>query len=387
MTRKQIRRLWLDVHLYLALSIGFLFVLLGLSGSLNVFRWDIDEWLNPELVAVKTDTPHRSPDEIFEAVHRVHPERGGSWSLEMPRHPKGMVMARHFSKTAAGDPEILFVSIDPYTAEIVANRFYGDFGFIITWIYKFHYSLFLGETGSNLVGGVGVLLLISLASGIYLWLPHQGNYKMAFSMKRRASAERLTFDLHRLSGLYAFPLLLVVAFTGTCMIFSDYVRPLVAHFSPVRGGFNPAPPPPEGLRSEATGTTPISLAEAAHIAQTVFPEAAVRFIKTPDGPRGFYGIQMRQPNEASQFFTTTTAWIDQYTGKVLAVRDPRHFSAGETFLNLLWSLHNGEIMRLPGRISVCLAGVIPLLLYLTGLIRWLQKRRVKSRIRSLGKVN
>jgi uncharacterized iron-regulated membrane protein len=37
-TRKQIRRFWLDVHLYFALSIGFPFVLLGLSGSLNVFR-------------------------------------------------------------------------------------------------------------------------------------------------------------------------------------------------------------------------------------------------------------------------------------------------------------------------------------------------------------
>jgi len=40
-------RFWLDVHLYFALSIGFPFVLLGLSGSLNVFRWDIGEWLNP----------------------------------------------------------------------------------------------------------------------------------------------------------------------------------------------------------------------------------------------------------------------------------------------------------------------------------------------------
>lgn len=56
-------------------------------------------------------------------------------------------------------------------------------------------------------------------------------------------------------------------------------------------------------------------------------------------------------------------------------RDPNRFTAGETFLNLMWPLHNGDALRLPGRILVCITGFVPLVLYVTGIIRWLQKRR------------
>ncbi len=40
---------WLKVHLYLALLVGFLFALIGLSGSINVYHEQIDALLNPAL--------------------------------------------------------------------------------------------------------------------------------------------------------------------------------------------------------------------------------------------------------------------------------------------------------------------------------------------------
>jgi uncharacterized iron-regulated membrane protein len=89
---------------------------------------------------------------------------------------------------------------------------------------------------------------------------------------------------------------------------------------------------------------------------------------------------MRQPEEASLFFTTTTVWVDQFSGEVLAVRDPNTVTAGETVLNLMWPLHNGEALGLAGRILVRIAGFVPLVLYVTGLIRWLQKRKAARRV-------
>ncbi len=44
------RAVWLKVHLYLALSLGLLFALMGLTGSLGVYREELDELFNPELV-------------------------------------------------------------------------------------------------------------------------------------------------------------------------------------------------------------------------------------------------------------------------------------------------------------------------------------------------
>jgi uncharacterized iron-regulated membrane protein len=44
------RATWLKIHLYLALFIGFFFALMGLTGSISVYREAIDEFLNPQLV-------------------------------------------------------------------------------------------------------------------------------------------------------------------------------------------------------------------------------------------------------------------------------------------------------------------------------------------------
>lgn len=83
--RWRLRKFWLDVHLYLALTVGFLFVLLGLSGSLNVFYLELDRLLNPELRIEQTQGPYRPLDEIMASVRAAHPGRTGSWLLFMPR--------------------------------------------------------------------------------------------------------------------------------------------------------------------------------------------------------------------------------------------------------------------------------------------------------------
>ncbi|CAI8820062.1 PepSY-associated TM helix domain-containing protein [Methylocaldum szegediense] len=379
--RFRLRPMWLKVHLWLGLWAGAVWVLMGLTGAVNVFRWDIDEWLNPELIVTEPGETRKSLDEILAALRAAHPERNGIWSLEMPRHPAGMILARQIGKKTDGSSDILFVSVNPYTAEIVANRFYADFSFLITWIYDLHSTFFLGSIGSNLAGVFGLLLMITLAIGVYLWWPRGGKWHSALTFKRGASPERAIFDIHKLCGIYGLAVLFTIAFSGTCLVFRDYVQSAIALVSPIHGSFSPAPAPPEGLKSiPSSNVAPITLEHAVTVAESIFPDAQVRFVKTPDDPEGFYAVQMRQPGEASLFFTTTTAWVDQFSGEVLAVRDPNTFTAGETFLNLMWPLHNGEALGLPGRILVCMAGFVPLVLYVTGLIRWLQKRKAARRV-------
>ena len=73
-------------------------------------------------------------------------------------------------------------------------------------------------------------------------------------------------------------------------------------------------------------------------------------------------------------------WIDQYSGAVLAVRDPRDDGPADIFLNWLHPLHNGEAFGMPGRIVVCAAGALPAVLFVTGLRRWRQKARARRRM-------
>ncbi len=83
--RRRIRSFWLMVHLYIALSIGFVFVILGLTGSFNVFIYELEELDLPQ-VHYEANTQLRSLDEIIQTIKDAYPDKKGKWSLLMPNY-------------------------------------------------------------------------------------------------------------------------------------------------------------------------------------------------------------------------------------------------------------------------------------------------------------
>ena len=64
------RRIWLDIHLWLGLSLGFFLSIFGITGSLLVFQAEIDELLTPDLLTVtvpENNQTFRPLSELFEA--------------------------------------------------------------------------------------------------------------------------------------------------------------------------------------------------------------------------------------------------------------------------------------------------------------------------------
>lgn len=142
-TRWRWYKVWLNIHLYTGLSVGLVFVLAGLTGSLLVFYVELDEILNPELQITEQQT-QRQPqpyETLYQALRSAHPERAGAWRLELPRHKQAMMMARYYK---AKEKEHLHFApliawVNPYTAEIVSSRFWGEYA--MTWFYDLHYEL------------------------------------------------------------------------------------------------------------------------------------------------------------------------------------------------------------------------------------------------------
>lgn len=160
------RKLWLRIHLYLGLIIGMFFVLQGLTGSINVFYRELDEIIYPELEVSEPGQHHRPWDELLAIVKVAYPRREGAWILLLPRYPTAMLSALN---TDPASQERLMVYVNPYTGEIVSSRHFGEtFG---TWGYSLHGDLFLGQTGSYIIGVSGILFIVSLGSGLYLWWP------------------------------------------------------------------------------------------------------------------------------------------------------------------------------------------------------------------------
>lgn len=363
------RAVWLKLHLALALSVGLLFALLGLTGSLGVYREDIDALFNPRLTVDAPQGNYQSLDKILAAVRKAHPGRHGAWTLEMPRSPRDMVTA-WFDKpqeTYFDWYAPLMVSVNPYTAEVVASRFWGRT--LGTWLLDLHSHLLLGLFGRQTVGILGLLLMLSVASGLYLWWPGLKGLRRVFTVNRHAGLRRWMIDLHRLTGMFVALPLLILAVTG---FFLSYPKALEALTGASGMGHGET-----GRVFVSTGMPngrPVVLAAAEFIARAPFPNVELRRITTPVGDSGVYQIEFRQDSEINQRHPFTTVWLDRWSGHILDVRDPARFTPGQTLATWIWPLHSGEALGGAGRLVWFIAGQALFFLYLSGLLRWLIRR-------------
>ncbi|MFZ2406430.1 MAG: PepSY-associated TM helix domain-containing protein [Methylobacter sp.] len=398
------RAIWIKIHLYLALIAGFFFALMGLTGSVSVYREELDELFNPKLVIEQPSGKRQSLDKIMAAVQTAHPNRYGSWTLEMPRTPHSMITV-WYDKPRETFFELyapLMVSVNPYTAEVVASRFWGQTA--ATWLLDLHTQLNFGRFGWNAVGILGLLLIISVGTGVYLWWPGwRGNAVDASSVKPSPEGEgwvttarmqevgqrreqlprgiwaalrirhndgmiRFAFDLHRLIGLLSASVLLLLAFTGFQLSYPSILETLTGS---------------SGMEHGETGRTiistaipnnhPVGLESAEFVARAPFPRAELRRVTTPTGDSGIYRINLRQGSEINQRHPYTTVWVDRWSGQVKEVRDPSGFSSGEIFTTWIWPMHTGEAFGATGRFLWFLSGMGLFVLYVSGLLRWLHR--------------
>lgn len=373
--RKVWRKVWLNLHLYLGLLGGALFVLTSLTGSLLVFYKSIDEWLNPEQL-IRTAGSDQSLSDIVAGARTVHPDWSPPDTLIFPLHERDTFQA-WFKDPAATPSEAPWhvVAVDPSTARPLSDRRWGSF--FVSFIYELHQELLLGKPGEVFVGIMALFLLVSIGSGLYLWWPAPGKLRRALSFQSGGSPIRKHYDLHKLTGLAGTFLLALLAVTGFYLEFPDLVTSVVRWFSPVRDTSLDLQP---GSEPQAAGSK-IQPEQAVAIARTAFPDAKPMWIGLPQHERDSYSVGLRQPGEVRQAGGQTEVWVDQYSGAVRRVQDWRQFTRGETLLSWLFPLHNGEAFGLIGRWMMFFAGVTPLLLYVTALRMWWLKRVAHRRRR------
>ncbi|MGO9236607.1 MAG: PepSY-associated TM helix domain-containing protein [Methylocella sp.] len=373
------RTLWVKVHRYIGLFLGAAFVVVGLTGSILAFWQAIDEWLNKDIMIVAAppdDASYRPLDEILAAANADAPPDGMPVVLTMPRHANAAISVSYIVATKENQPDQYEVFVDPYTAQTTGQRFlqHGDsvlsMPFIRT-IISLHASLLFGDDRRYVVGIPAIFLLISVVIGLYLWWPRNGNWRHALTIKWGATPVRLTYDVHKTTGLYLAIVLIILLFSGIYMVFRPQVQSLVSLFSPVREQ-------PKDLKSTPiAGQPPLGLDAPAAIADKIFPDGKLRSISLPQGREGVYVFGKQAASEPNRWGTFRNVTIDQYHGQVLHVQDRTNFTAGETFLEWQYPLHCGEAFGNIGRAFIMVTGFAPLILYVTGFLRWRQKRRAR----------
>ncbi|WP_347986663.1 PepSY-associated TM helix domain-containing protein [Methylomonas sp. AM2-LC] len=374
---------WRAIHHYTGLILGIVFAIIGLTGSILVYYLEIDEWLNAAKSVSSTDKTYASYQSIWDAIQASEPNRQHAWRLEIPETPEQTITARYYKPAESTHQSFapLMLSINPYTSEIISKRLWGHY--LLTWIYDLHYTLLLDATGKLVMAIVGLLLAVVLMTGVYLWWPSLSKIVSALSVKKTRNPQRLIYDLHKISGIYPFIILQIVTFTGIALEIPQYINPLIHYISPLEEQ-NTKP-----LSTLNSQNHPITIDQAVTIAERLFPNAKLCWIETPDGELGTYRINLRQSFEPNRRFPKTNIWIDQYSGEVLQMNDPAHQSAGNTLLNWLHPLHNGEAFGSIGRGLVFVSGFACPILFVTGILRSHHKKQAKrlKQTRSLSAPN
>lgn len=341
---------WQRLHLALGLTAGAVFALIGVTGSLLVFQGELDRWLNPALFtpSVSESGNTLSPGEAQSALEAAAPEGRLLTFLNLPGD-NGEVYRGYY-----GHPDIrlfeTFVTLDPYTGEVLGTRSVDDG--LMRFVHILHFRLQLDRTGQNLVGSIGLLMLLLFTAGLVIW------YR-----QRRAAQRRW----HPTLAVYGLPLLFLIVISGTLLALPQYTRPAVERVSPLSGldlGLASTP---------AAGSKDIGLDRALTKAAEVMPEATPSSVGLPRGETGIYRVSFQAPQWQRR--GSAHVVVDRYNGEILAHRHWSQRSGGDQFMAWLRPLHVGSAFGLPGKILYALAGLLPLLLYVTGVRLWLRRRR------------
>jgi uncharacterized iron-regulated membrane protein len=365
-------RRWADViHRWLGFSVGAILVITGLTGSLLAFYVEIERTIYPHM---QTANPHALPssyEAVYQRLAQLPTEpAGGFWKIELPP-AGGVITSRYISPTGTGVPTRM-VTLDPLTFEVLRDAHWNDTFF--TWIYDVHMYLQFGAMTTIGQVGMGIaalVMLVMLLSGLGNWLLPRNRLRAKLRLRwNNTTHSRRTYDVHKLVGASTVLLLIVTVGTGAMISLPNQVHAVLARWSALK----PDEPPISSVPFEGARRLPVDEALAAGPAH--FPGSRVVWVRVPDTPTRTYDLQIRQAGAPMSRFPRTHLYLDQYTGRVLAVYDPKRDGIGDMVLNWLVPVHDGKAFGMVGRIVAALLGLVPSVMFVTGLMRGRQKRAV-----------
>lgn len=390
-----VRGVLVKLHRHVGLAIAVFIALAGATGSVLVFQRELDAALNPDLWRVEVAGPALSPGAVAARVAAHDPRVQARW---IPLEPGAGYAAdvwvdwRPDPRTGA-PAERLYdqMFVDPVTGRINGVRRYTNppltRATLIPFIHQLHSSLFLpGRIGAVLLGVVALAWAIDCFVGFYLTLPKGRalwrGWRKSWTLKRGASAERRTFDLHRAGGLWTWGLMLIMAVSGVALTLEHEVfEPAVEVFSPISAHpWEDRPSPP------ASAAQPVGFDPALAAAKTAARAAGVRaptsglFL----GPEiGMYGVRFGREEHAG----VGQAWVyvDSAGGEVVRTIPAAGGTAGDVVQRMQLPLHAGRVLGMPTRLLAVLVGLAAAGLSLTGVLIWANRLSARRRKQSKAK--
>jgi uncharacterized iron-regulated membrane protein len=364
-----VRKIVLTIHLYLGLAAGIFLAILGLTGSVMAFEGDIDHWLHPDLWYVKPGPkPLPENDLVSAAQNRFHSR---VLAIQFPRASNLAQLMQMTDGTTA--------YINPYDGSVLGSKVgLNNSDRALSYIHQIHLRLvpdpreapYLAEKGKIVVSWVGVILLLMVPTGVILWWRGKRLTVKFKATNFKIPWHRVFHDSHQAIGIYAALFLTIASFTGVLIGFGFGEK---FFYAVTRS--SPPPRPQPTPSTPVKGALPIMADQVLDIARHAIPNATPSVMVRPLRSTGSYTVLMRVPEETSEAVHSSVT-IDQYSGKVLAVRNYQTESPGYRWIRFNRSIHTGDIFGLASHIIFSLSSLALVAMVISGFVIWWKKLAV-----------
>ena len=356
------RRTWFQVHKWIGLVLAILIIPLCLSGAALVWDEALDHAINPQRYAVSGETRLPAQAYLTTATARLKPgERIAQLSMPDGDGPVTVSAAGAAAPARPGPPRRTVVYLDPPTARVldVASNSAG----LVRFLHVLHGSLQIPGVGRSIVGWIGVAMMLSAFTGLWLWWPTTGSLKRALRWGRHRNTDT---NIHQTFGFWIALPLFVLSLTGAWISFPQFFGALVGQGRP------PGPDRAMQARARPVESTRLPVGNAIARAEQL-AHGTMRQVTWPTEKKPDWTVQVKPSRGAP--VAVSVADDDG-----IAALTPVAAGQGDVG-RLMRRIHDGTGMGPIWQIVIFLGGILPAVLAVTGVIMWWRARGWRAEVR------
>ncbi len=343
------------IHSWLAMISFIPILIISLTGSVLVFKSEIDHWQMPEKTKVGVHNERIPLDVLHLTIRTAHPDYIiGTWEIFSDDKADTVYLIK------SGTHDWYKVHINQYSGKIL-SRPVGLHSDLTDWLLNLHYTFLLHDAGLLVASLFAITFVVLGITGIVLY---RRFWVRLLQVRWRSATVVLFTDLHKFVGILSSPVILILGITGVYWNIAEFVHEYTEHTH----------------ESKALSTAPYNLDlpfqslvdQSTHYLPRLRPTYLV-FAYEPDMQIMVFG-HMHTTNPLYSDYSSGVIF-DKSSGNFISTWDIRTMPTLDKVVDSFRELHFGTFGGIWTQIIWCIVGLAPVVLSITGIYVWMVRHK------------